>query len=472
MASFLRSRSLPLTLVGAVALTASGAATAGAARISPQSLRSVTVRRHGKPAVSVRTTRATRAKADDTYPVVSTVSPLTAKVGDKLTIRGDDFVVGNGKDTVVFQHPGSSAVFVKAATATRTAITVTIPTTLVPFLTGEASGAPKPTVFPVRVLGKRLSRSATTEAHSPTISANAVQAKAALTCAQLAVSDPSGDEDKDGLSNAMEKNLGTDPCNADTDGDGVSDGYEYYAAIDLNGLAYPYPASEPWPNPLDPSDANEDFDGDGLTMIQEFHLWQYASGTFPLTAYSDGTQNSGGLVPANTPALQALDLDRDGYLEDDERDADGDGLSNIVELSTSGTQAWWTAAYPAEAPYTLRTFSGLSPTNPDSDGDGLPDGQDDQDNDGYDNYTEMQLGREGTGLRVQPFNPCLPDPYALTCGRFVPIGTSAWAPFDKSEPSTLSAPGAAAVIPFTWPGVATTSSDGWNGNGGPQGPLS
>jgi len=400
------------------------------------------------------------------FPVVKAVLPLKLHVGATLTILGRNFVPGAGHDTVVFQHPGSAAVFAHTHSATSTKITVVVPTKLDPFLTGAAKQAPVATRFRIRVLARRFELSFTTQSLSPIIEPGpSSQQAAALSCAQEAKANPNGDQDADGMSNALELRYGTDPCNPDTDGDGVTDGYEYYAALDLNGASFPYPASEPWPNPLDPSDANDDFDGDGLTMKQEFTLWKYVGAAFPLEQYSDGTQNSGGLIPVTTPQMATLDLDGDGYLEDDERDADGDGLSNIVELSTTGTQAWWAAKYPGEVAYSIRHFSELSPTNPDSDGDGIPDGQDDQDNDGWNNFEEMQLGRERTGLRVQPYNPCLPDPYAPTCSRSVPLSVSqAWPPFDGSQK-------AGDAIPFSWPLPSATAVPGWNGLGGPQGPT-
>jgi len=52
------------------------------------------------------------------------------------------------------------------------------------------------------------------------------------------------DDDGDGLSNALEREIGTDPFWVDTDRDGAYDGEEWY---DL------------WTDPLDP-----DTDGDGL----------------------------------------------------------------------------------------------------------------------------------------------------------------------------------------------------------------
>ena len=87
---------------------------------------------------------------------------------------------------------------------------------------------------------------------------------------------PNGDSDGDMLSNGLELALGTDPCKADSDGDGISDGYEYQSALDLNRTAnssaipWPYPGKRPYPNPLDPNDGDVDYDGDVLTMREEY----------------------------------------------------------------------------------------------------------------------------------------------------------------------------------------------------------
>ena len=78
---------------------------------------------------------------------------------------------------------------------------------------------------------------------------------------------PAGDPDSDGLANSTELAYSLDPCIADTDGDSMIDGYEFSSARDLNGTAVPYPGERPWPNPLDPTDINYDFDGDGLSPL-------------------------------------------------------------------------------------------------------------------------------------------------------------------------------------------------------------
>jgi hypothetical protein len=141
----------------------------------------------------------------------------------------------------------------------------------------------------------------------------------------------------------------------------------------------------------------------------------------------------------------------------------------------------------------MRPFSDPSAIDPDSDGDGILDGADDQDNDGWSNFAEMQLSRSQIGYRVHPFNPCLPDPHARVCSRSIPINGVVWPPFDKTDdPNTSGMTGDA--IPFAWPPVSYAAwvaasspnqytgsvfgpwdpspwfTSGWDFTTGPQGP--
>jgi hypothetical protein len=414
---------------------------------------------------------ATKKKA--VYPTVSSISPRKLKIGDKLTVRGAHFKPGKGQSSVAWYHAGKPVVFTKADTATSTKLVITVPTK-VAILLAKKDDKQTATQLRIRVVGSKMGQKWTQNSRSPIVSpaplrvvgaaptdlgdgtnrqptpiSNAPKSDGTAACIAAAALTPAADTDGDGLANGIELTYHLDPCDPDTDGDGLTDGYEYWSAQQLNATLHlnadsvPYPGKRPWPNPLDPTDANFDFDGDGLSLSQEFKLWKATKTGFPLVAYSDGTQNSGGPQPVVTQADADLDLNHNGNLTDDERDEDGDGLSNVVEMDTTGIVAWWTVNYKSEKPYIIRAFSELDATDPDTDGDGIPDGQDDQDNDGWTNYQEMELDRGRFGYRVQPFNPCLPDPHSPTCSRYLLAGADPWPPFDQSQQ-----PGDA--IPFSW----------------------
>lgn len=169
-----------------------------------------------------------------------------------------------------------------------------------------------------------------------------------------------GDSDGDGLTDAEEADLGTNPNIADTDGGGVNDGDEMLAGT----------------NPLDPADDFAppiDSDGDGLSDAEESDL-----GTDPGQADTDGDRLDDGFE-VNIYGTDPL-----------ARNTDNDGLNDYVEV----------------------TFKGTNPLDPDTDGDGLNDGQEasnstgigtdpldpDTDNGGTDDGTEVVLG-------TNPFDP-------------------------------------------------------------------
>ncbi|MFA6571471.1 MAG: binary toxin-like calcium binding domain-containing protein [Bacteroidota bacterium] len=192
------------------------------------------------------------------------------------------------------------------------------------------------------------------------------------------------DYDKDGLTNAYEKNIGTDPKNPDTDGDGLQDGAEvkkYHTnplKIDTDGdnlndfdEVMKYKTN---PNQVDTDadglqDGDEiarkldpltaDTDGDRLLDGDEVNKYT----TDPLNPDTDGDELRDGdeVLKYNTNP-KSKDTDSDGLTDGDEvnkyktnpanPDTDGDGLTDGLEVNTHKTD----------------------PLNPDTDGDGLQDG--------------------------------------------------------------------------------------------------
>src|SRR5436190_6342046 len=197
------------------------------------------------PAVA-GTAPAVAAKAKR-YPVVTSVRPMNPKVGDTIVIRGRNFIRGKDKNTVVFKRDGQRAVFAKKTLATSRMISVVVPDTLRPYLPDNTSAR-----FRLRILAQRFSKSFTANSASPVVTALPKPATGASSGSTPGASAPggsapggstspsltparvcTGDEDGDMLDAALENTLGLDPCKADTDGDGASDGYEYLSASEL-----------------------------------------------------------------------------------------------------------------------------------------------------------------------------------------------------------------------------------------------
>src|SRR4051794_15318220 len=462
-------------------------------------------------------------------PKVTSVAPLTLKVGDTMTVRGKGFLAGKNRNTVIFKAIGTRAVFAKAQTATKTKIVVKVPAKLLSFLKVR-NGQSVATRFQIRVLAKRLSPTYTPAGKSPVIAPAATQAAASAPAASAApaaaaatpaapaapvatVADcdhdgtpdaTDADDDNDLLLDVDEAKLHTQRCDADSDGDGITDGWEYKSAVDLNQrscpqadqgypkpctAAMPYPGKRAYPNPLDSSDRNKDFDGDGISDAYEFAAWHakalkdaswntianlwYSGGKqasqdtyvnpsshctgMPVPQVFNGKNNypefgrADGSFPAidfNDPAFALYTLDNygthagDGCLDDAERDEDGDLLNNWTELSGPlSAPSWWVGA-KGDVAYSQIDYQGTDWLDPDTDGDKTIDGLDDQDDDDFLNIEEVYRGAVSrtkddkptmarTGLWVSPFNPCLPSIRSRTCPPALIIGVSAWAPFSN-----------------------------------------
>ena len=363
-------------------------------------------------------------------PVITRVAPMRLAVGSKLTIRGRNFSSRARRNTIVFRAPSGRSAFVKPRRASSRKLVLRV-TSAVGRLLPTRTGGRKATRMKLRIVVKRSFSRWTRKRLSPVIVSGADAGETPGGTSSCVA----GDHDGDLLSGARELAIGTDPCLADTDGDGLSDGWEYYSARDLNSKAIPYPGTRPYPNALDPSDPGIDFDGDGLIARDEYRAWRASGSSFdPARAggpsldsplgYSDGTKysrlNEAPTVPAwrgpsyglpapTQPFPATYNFHGDGAWRDDERDADRDGLANWLEASTGpSTNRWWEQFWQSDrfnptidpwkdkqycgyrpGLFDERPFANLDLANPDVDGDTLLDGEDDQDNDDVNNITEM-----------------------------------------------------------------------------------
>ena len=403
---------------------------------------------------------ATASAALPKAPVVKSISPKKLGVGDMLTIRGRNFRPGKLKNVVAFQRPRARAVFLRADRATRTTIKLRITSKLQPFL-AQRGGQPSHTRFRIRVLARRFGVRFTPSRLSPLIgppTGRVPVPAASPDCDRDGIpNDREDDDDNDLLTDAEEARFKLNACNPDTDGDGMEDGWEFYSALDLNSRARPFPAKRPYPNPLDGKDAQYDHDGDGLFQVDEYNAWVRYGGHRLLSPqessqsrlfYSDGDQFSvdqSGLIGSKP----WLDIDGDGRLTDDERDADGDGLGNWVEAHGPGVLGWWGRVWKDEKAYTT-PYHELDWLDPDTDGDTIADGEDDQDHDDFSNIQETvgERAQYGTphffGLRsrdiwIQPYNPCLPNYRSRTCAKHPPSPDESFPPFDAGTPKPLPA---------------------------------
>ncbi|MDG1333143.1 MAG: OmpA family protein [Crocinitomicaceae bacterium] len=157
---------------------------------------------------------------------------------------------------------------------------------------------------------------------------------------------PEKDSDNDGLSDAMEASIGTNPNNPDTDNDGYNDGEEITGIDDSSTSDFEATFKSDPMDDCDPSTegGNCDADGDGLTNDEESKL-----GTSPDMADSDGDGVNDGEDACPTIAGDDKGCPK---VDNSGPDSDKDGLSDAMEAKI-----------------------GTNPNNPDSDGDGLNDGE-------------------------------------------------------------------------------------------------
>lgn len=194
---------------------------------------------------------------------------------------------------------------------------------------------------------------------------------------QVVVINNPNDLDGDGLTNAFELTLGTDPNNPDTDGDRMSDYFE----VSFNLL------------PLDPADALLDMDNDGLTNLLESI---YNTNPAKPDTDGDGLDDYQEIIVYKTNPRTS--------------DSDLDGMDDLYEINKG-----FNPNNPIDALFdndndNLNNFkeylSGTDPFSSDTDSDGIPDdyevnmglnaldasdAQLDPDNDGLTNTEEFEL---------------------------------------------------------------------------------
>ncbi|MDA9015453.1 hypothetical protein N9H69_02085, partial [Flavobacteriaceae bacterium] len=154
------------------------------------------------------------------------------------------------------------------------------------------------------------------------------------------------DSDNDGLSDIEESELGTDPENFDTDGDGVNDKIDAF--------------------PLDP-EHNSDQDGDGIPDLLD------------PDDDNDGVPDRTDVFPYDPTESQDTDSDGIGNNADD--DDDNDGYPDLVEIE-AGTDPLNKDDFPEDLDgdglSDIEEIElGTDPVNPDTDGDGINDYEDD-----------------------------------------------------------------------------------------------
>ena len=151
------------------------------------------------------------------------------------------------------------------------------------------------------------------------------------------------DDDNDGMSDEDEILNGTEPLNPDTDGDGFCDGINAVAGVCFAG-------PDPYPN-----DANLPLDTDGDGLPDDDSAWTgppYADEDDDNDGYPDVSEDACGSDSLDANSIPD-DMDGDTICDGDDDDIDGDGIENVNETGDLGVPP------------------GSSPTNPDTDGDGI-----------------------------------------------------------------------------------------------------
>ncbi|MFT6395757.1 MAG: hypothetical protein ACJAYU_000499 [Bradymonadia bacterium] len=177
--------------------------------------------------------------------------------------------------------------------------------------------------------------------------------------------DRGGDPDGDGLTNEREVEIGTDPINRDTDGDGVDDGTESFGDNPTNPLNPDTDGDRlcDGPNPVtDICIGGEDMNADGVRDEDETNPNDEDTDNGSVDDGTEVIENATDPLDPTDDLPPGIDPDGDGLATDDEivigtdprdPDTDDDGLLDGVEVNGDNP---------------------TDPLDPDSDADGLCDG--------------------------------------------------------------------------------------------------
>jgi len=240
---------------------------------------------------------------------------------------------------------------------------------------------------------------------------------------------PVVDSDGDGLTDAFENQIGTDPANPDTDGDGLGDGEE---VLQIGT------------DPL-----NQDTDGGGVPDGDEV-----GQGTDPLDPADDAgapqDSDQDGYSDAEEGAAQQVDSDGDGIPDFLDIDSDNDGVLDFLEVmgDSDGDGAGDRVDVDDDNDLVPTLFEDVNgdgdPTNDDTDGDGVPNYlDDDDDNDGIPTIAEDANG-DGNPTNDDTNGNGIPD-YLDPQGGFDADGDGFSPPQDCDDNDASIFPGAVEI---------------------------
>ncbi len=226
------------------------------------------------------------------------------------------------------------------------------------------------------------------------------------------------DTDGDGLSDGEELALGTDPLNPDTDGDGINDGDEFKQRYYLTSMAMTWQDAKVYAESTGgylavvTSDEEISAIATLLPKVKEVHpwigasevtdgVWEWVNGeAFDYTRWQKGEPNNykgpESYLRFSNKTLRWNDagesvtavflIEYDNGLDPLNPDTDGDGISDGDEVNLFGTNPHYNDSDGDGVTDKEELELGTDPLNPDTDGDGLSDGE------------ELELGTD-------PLNP-------------------------------------------------------------------